>query len=209
MHNRSKSVRDNLIRSAKSLFLTCGYNKTTLDQIAQNALITKRTLYGYFKDKDALLKAVIKDSVGEPWTFSFSSRDIMNVEDLFHILYNIASGINDTFSEPEYAQMICMCITEVSECPEINEMLDKGIMRRSLILITQIISSANEKKIVKIENPTFLANIFVGGLLVDFCSSGLMAPCKIKLHKYTQVELTSYVNTCMPMLVNKLPISTE
>lgn len=209
MNNRSKPVRDTIIKTARLLFLANGYNKSTIDQIAQSALITKRILHGYFKDKDTLLKAVIKDSVGEPWTFSFSSRDIMNEEDLFHILYNIASGINETFSQPEYAQMIGMCIAEVSTCPEINEMLDKGILRRSLALITQIISSANEKHIVKIENPAFQANIFVGGLLVDFCSSGLMAPCKIKLHKYTQEELELYVYTCLPMLAHTLPVSTK
>ena len=43
-----------VINKARDLFTTYGYKKVSMDEIAKEANVTKKTIYTYFKDKDDL-----------------------------------------------------------------------------------------------------------------------------------------------------------
>lgn len=47
-----EDVFDSILSSAKELFLTNGYDKTSIEKIAKKAGISKSNLYNYFKSKD-------------------------------------------------------------------------------------------------------------------------------------------------------------
>lgn len=47
-----------IIRAASAMFLAEGYERVTLDQIAQRAGVSKQTIYAHFADKDALFRAI-------------------------------------------------------------------------------------------------------------------------------------------------------
>lgn len=49
-----EEIRANIIQSAMELFLNQGIGGTTMQQVASKVGISHRTLYRYFKDKDAL-----------------------------------------------------------------------------------------------------------------------------------------------------------
>jgi AcrR family transcriptional regulator len=204
MRIQSEVKSASILKNAKELFLTNGYVATTLDQIAEKAHTTKSTLYNHFKDKEQLLKKVIDDLIGVPWVFTFPINDIQNKEDLFYILYNVARGIRELFSDEEYVQLIRILIPEISSHPEISNMLDSGITRRSLALVTKVLTIANEKGILTVENPEFRAKTFVGGLLVDFYSDGLLSPQPLNLRRYSHEELMVYVATSMPILTQSM-----
>ena len=50
--------REGIVDAAEEIFLSMGFNDTTMDQIAEKAELGKGTLYLYFKSKDELLLAV-------------------------------------------------------------------------------------------------------------------------------------------------------
>jgi len=54
---------EQIILSAKELFLKYGYKKVSMSEIAQNANVTKRTLYSYFKDKDEIVKYLVEEEI--------------------------------------------------------------------------------------------------------------------------------------------------
>ncbi|RYI99200.1 MAG: TetR family transcriptional regulator [Actinomycetales bacterium] len=54
-----------IVDAAVSLFTTLGYEKTSLASIAKAAGVTTNTIYWYFRDKDALLVAVLDDLLRE------------------------------------------------------------------------------------------------------------------------------------------------
>ena len=59
-HNLGKDeVREQLVQSARQVFVRFGYKKTALDDIAREARKGKSTIYYYFKSKDEIFKAVI------------------------------------------------------------------------------------------------------------------------------------------------------
>jgi AcrR family transcriptional regulator len=65
---REQKRRETLARITDSglrLFLTKGYEQTTLDDIAEASGIARRTFFAYFKSKDEILFAVQDNGIGE------------------------------------------------------------------------------------------------------------------------------------------------
>lgn len=58
-----------LVKAAIKLFARNGYHKTTMDMIAQEAELSKGSLYWYFSSKDDLLKGIIELAVSDFFTF--------------------------------------------------------------------------------------------------------------------------------------------
>ena len=54
---------EKILVSARELFTDFGYRKVSMDEIASNAGVTKKTVYSYFKDKDFLLKCLIEEEI--------------------------------------------------------------------------------------------------------------------------------------------------
>ena len=46
--------RDIIIEEARKLFNSYGYKKVSMDELAKQANVTKKTIYSYFKDKDSM-----------------------------------------------------------------------------------------------------------------------------------------------------------
>src|SRR5262245_740434 len=51
-------MRERIIEAARRLFVTEGYDRTTLRRIAEEIEYTPGAIYAYFKDKDAILYAL-------------------------------------------------------------------------------------------------------------------------------------------------------
>jgi TetR/AcrR family transcriptional repressor of mexJK operon len=49
---------DAITQAASEMFLAEGFDRVTLDQIAQRAGVSKQTIYSHFADKEALFKAI-------------------------------------------------------------------------------------------------------------------------------------------------------
>lgn len=54
--------RQRILQSAKQLFLEMGYHGSSMNQIAQNAGVTKLTVYNHFQDKATLFTCAIEDT---------------------------------------------------------------------------------------------------------------------------------------------------
>ena len=52
-----------VINKARDLFTTYGYKKVSMDEIAKEANVTKKTIYTYFKDKDDLFSYFIQEEL--------------------------------------------------------------------------------------------------------------------------------------------------
>lgn len=54
---------EQIIQSARKLFTKYGYKKVSMDEIAKEAGVTKKTIYSYFKDKNELLRYFLLEEV--------------------------------------------------------------------------------------------------------------------------------------------------
>ena len=58
---KATAKQQSIIRAATQLFLRYGYSYTTMDAIAQKAVVTKQTVYSYYHDKDTLFVNMISE----------------------------------------------------------------------------------------------------------------------------------------------------
>ena len=55
-----------IVESAVAEFQKCGFDGTSMDQIAARAGVSKRTVYDYFSSKDGLVRAIATELTGRP-----------------------------------------------------------------------------------------------------------------------------------------------
>lgn len=58
-HEDRDAKRDEIIAAARSLFISEGFELTTMNRLAKSAGVAPNTVYWYFKDKDEVLLAVL------------------------------------------------------------------------------------------------------------------------------------------------------
>jgi len=63
--NETDTIRRRIIRAASTLFFSRGFAKVTVDEIAAELGISKKTLYQHFASKDALLQAVVRGMIND------------------------------------------------------------------------------------------------------------------------------------------------
>ena len=59
-----ETTREKILECAQDLFYSRGFHAVGVDQIAENAQVTKATLYNHFESRDALTAAVIRRADG-------------------------------------------------------------------------------------------------------------------------------------------------
>jgi AcrR family transcriptional regulator len=69
--------RDAILVAAEALFLTLGYEKTTMDMVATRAEVTKQTVYRYFSSKIDLFAALLQKDKDEEGSFEFRNGDVL------------------------------------------------------------------------------------------------------------------------------------
>src|SRR6478735_222647 len=60
---RSALKRATILSAGRALFLSSGYQGTSVDQIAASAEVSKQTVYKHFGDKQELLLAIVNDAL--------------------------------------------------------------------------------------------------------------------------------------------------
>lgn len=55
--------QEQILKAAKELFTKYGFKKVSMDEIASETGVTKKTVYSYFSSKEELLKDVIKEEL--------------------------------------------------------------------------------------------------------------------------------------------------
>jgi AcrR family transcriptional regulator len=60
--NAETQTQDHILRAAWELLMTQGIKKTSMDEIAQHAGLTRITVYRYYADKEALVRAAFLHS---------------------------------------------------------------------------------------------------------------------------------------------------
>ncbi|HEY3803462.1 MAG TPA: TetR/AcrR family transcriptional regulator [Kofleriaceae bacterium] len=59
MQRRGDDLRDRILSAAKDVFLAHGFDRASMDLIAEKADTTKRTLYAHFESKEKLFLAIV------------------------------------------------------------------------------------------------------------------------------------------------------
>jgi len=124
-------MKDKIIKKAGELFLTYGFKSVTMDDIANEMAISKKTIYQHFKNKTKLIETITKHvffkiSEGIECICAMGKNPI---DELFEIKYLIMQHLKGEKNSPQYQlqkyypkiynslktmqfDLMCDCVTE-------------------------------------------------------------------------------------------------
>lgn len=131
--------RRELLDTAERLFITKGYNQTTINDIRAEIGIAKGTFYHYFKSKEEILDAIIDRIIEQDLSRArgiVADRSISPMEKLYRILLAQRPATGDpkeemtkNLHEPDNAELHLKTMIRAIESlsPVITEVIEQGI----------------------------------------------------------------------------------
>lgn len=83
--------KEQIINSARKLFSKYGFKKVSMDEIAKEANVTKKTVYTYFESKEELLKYFIQEEIlnMKKIVENIEKQKIDFFESVHQVIYNL------------------------------------------------------------------------------------------------------------------------
>ena len=115
---QNKKVKlENIQKAAQELFQSNGFIGTSMDKIAEQAGVTKQTVYRYFESKEALFKSVLE---AQRMQASNDFLKALNLEDATNALNTFAVGFIERHLSKEHLANIRLLVSEGPMVPEIT-----------------------------------------------------------------------------------------
>lgn len=106
-----------IMKVALEAFAELTFQGTTIAMIAERAKISKGLMYNYFKSKEALLKAIIIESIHDVWQFFDPNHDgILTKEEFFFFMNKSIQVVKEN---PDYWKLYSSLMFQ----PDILEMV--------------------------------------------------------------------------------------
>jgi TetR/AcrR family transcriptional repressor of mexJK operon len=120
----STQKRTAILVAARDLFLAEGVDRSSVDAVAARAGVSKRTVYDYFGDKEALLLAVF-ESTGESLVVALRravNETLTDVVDLQEALVTFAMRVaTETLGSVDYLALMRLTAMESPRLPRIRD----------------------------------------------------------------------------------------
>ena len=177
---RARAKRDQILDGARRVFLRDGFAATSTDAIAEEAGVSKRTLYAYYPSKEDLFVDVLsKLTLENPQIRALESMEEMspkNRKELRRDLLELAQKIATTMMQPDYLALLRTTIAETRRFPQLGELFRSNLPERALGGFAGFIERTRDGGIVRkdVDGET-AARMFVGPLLTYAVLGGLLA----------------------------------
>ena len=155
-----------VVEAAGALFLERGFGGTSMDAVAAQASVSKRTLYSHFENKEALFAAVIEarcasiipPSLAEAGGVEGSPEKVLTRLGMVFLISIYA---------PDQIQLFQTMISDSRRFPQVGRMMMEGPVARSQTLISDYLARHAEAGVLAIEHPDLAAAQFMGMLKTD------------------------------------------
>ncbi len=185
---------EHLLDIATENFVRLGYSATTLDRIAAEAGVAKRTIYARYPDKQALFFAVVR-RLTERQVF----EQLPVVEDLplAEGLRTLAHIMIDRSLLPDQLISTRMILAELNHFPDLGQALWRAVEEEHGRKLIQYFRHQREKGAIRNLRPSFLADLFMNNV---FSFINHVAILRQNIPSGTQVE--EYIDDLVDLLVS-------
>ncbi len=159
-HARSAGKTDAILGSAKELFLSDGYTRTSMDSIAARAGVSKQTVYSHFADKDTLFAAVVaslRSEAGANRALALPSH----AADVRAELTTFGIDLLKVLLVPEVASLRRLIIGELTQRVELRRTWSDGAPEDAAIALRDYLTAANTAALLAVEDPEPNARQFI------------------------------------------------
>lgn len=135
---QGRGGRERILAAAAGLFTAQGINATAMEQIAERAPVSKRTLYAHFRTKDELVLAHLKDlaSTGRTLEGTLSRGDVPARERILALFDPPPTGTDPVRG--------CPFIDAAAEFPDPQNAVHSYARERKLLMVRLVVDLVTE-----------------------------------------------------------------
>ena len=172
---RAEDRPGEICAAALAVFAEKGFAAARLDEIARRAGVSKGTLYLYFKDKEELFRAVVRDTVS-PNIDQLRSA-IMEVDLPFaQIVALFLTRLSAVAASMPLGAVVKMVIGESGNFPELARVWHDQVVGKALSIVVGLIERAQLKGEVRAGDPRIHAFSLVGPMLMGLLYREVLQP---------------------------------
>lgn len=155
---KSQAKRQQIIAAASDLFLDNGFERVSMDQIADSAGVSKQTVYSHFGSKDELFSATIEFKM----TIHEITDELLDLERPIHeVLRELATHLSELLMSREAICMYRVCIADVAQRSRIAELFWQAGPAKLTQRFCDYLTEQNRLGALNISNPHFAAQQFL------------------------------------------------
>lgn len=193
--NRNDSKVQQIRRAAQTLFLRHGFAGVSTTALAQEAGVSKETLYSRYPNKEAVLADVLEHLIisGED-AISTGPPELTTHADLGRALRSLAGELGTELMQRDYIELARIVIAETPRLPRVGEIFRQSVAERAFRLTSELLTAGQNASLVRDVDTMAAARMFVGPLVLHALTTVLLvAPSAAKapepLDVDTHVEL--------------------
>ncbi|OBA99843.1 TetR family transcriptional regulator [Mycobacteriaceae bacterium 1482268.1] len=158
---RSAQKRQTILSSGQQLFLSNGYQGTSMDQVAATAAVSKQTVYKHFGEKRELLYAIVTDAL-DSTAASIGDRiaALTTSADLETALVELAADYLRAVLQENVVQLRRLVIGEANRLPELAKLYYQHAPVRTLTALTEAFARLHSRDLLRVPQPSLAAEHF-------------------------------------------------
>jgi TetR/AcrR family transcriptional repressor of mexJK operon len=166
---RSARKRQTILSAGRGLFLSNGYQGTSVDQIAAAAEVSKQTVYKHFGDKQELLLIIVNDALDSTVTPFLTRIAVLGATtDLEPDLVALAADYLRAVLQEPVVQLRRLVVGEANRVPELAARYYEQAPARTLTAFADCIGRLHERGMLHVAEPSLAAEHFAF-LIVGRC----------------------------------------
>lgn len=158
---RSAVKRKAILTAGQQLFLTHGYQGTSMDQVAATASVSKQTVYKHFGEKRELLFAIVTDALDSA---AGSIRDriaaLADSADLEADLVALAGDYLRAVMQESVVQLRRLVIGEANRLPDLAQLYYEHAPLRTLGALADAFTTLHGRGVLHTPQPLLAAEHF-------------------------------------------------
>lgn len=147
-----------IINAASKIFLTVGYERTTLDMIAKEAGVSTATLYKHFPTKQTVFGEIMKAA----WNVEIKFTDAVDNDDIATKLIIIGNKYASLLRQPNIEALFRVIIAEAQRFPELGQELYRRGKEPFLKNLHSFLQTEVTNKRLEIEDIPLAVRQFLG-----------------------------------------------
>ena len=155
---KDDSKRLAIMRAATAHFMSEGYERTSMDAIAQRAGVSKQTVYSHFANKDALFRECIQSKIRR---YGLDMQDFAPDVPLDEVLMTTGRRFLDLLSDEDVVSMYRLLIAETTAFPKLAQTFWETGPERTLAAIARGLEERNRRGECTIADPRQAASDFL------------------------------------------------
>ena len=193
---KSSTKKELIVSAARKLFLEAGYGATSMDSIAAEAGVSKRTVYSHFKNKENLFAAIMGDMCD--LISGTNPNEPIPANEPEQVLKQLGLHIIESVMEPEALDVFRVVLAESPVFPELGKAFWKAgpdVMKGFLV---DYLVELDRRGILQINNPELSAFQFMGMIKWPYHMRLLFGagkpPTKSEIEESLDLAVSTFVN---------------